>query len=81
MSKAAHSPEATPIVPESLAKKGTLGLEPVHLIRCQTLQEDQKPSVPVSRRQIGRVKTRTCIINLGTLKLLSKMLDNLISTT
>lgn len=32
MPKAARSPEATPIVPESLAKEGAIGLQPVHLI-------------------------------------------------
>lgn len=42
-----HSPpEATPGIPESLARKGAVGLQPVHLIQCPMLQENQKPSGP-----------------------------------
>lgn len=40
MPKAAHPPEATPKVPESLAKEGAVGLQPVHLTQCQILQEN-----------------------------------------
>lgn len=46
MMKAAYSLGVTLVVPKSLAKKEAIGLQPVPLIQCQILQENQKTSVP-----------------------------------
>lgn len=66
--KAAHSPEATPIVPKGLAKKGAVGLQPIHWIQCQILQVKQKASGPPSTKQDLQSQDFN---NLGTLTLLN----------